>query len=144
MSKIGKGFLYVLALIIVVLAVLYVTSAIKAGQSKNNNEQAPTNLNENEVNVYLNQTYGDQWYGPGFYFGLWFTSIYAYQTWRYNHRDYPSNRHYYNHDHPVHYHGHDHGERHNEGGQGGHGGEHGGGGHGGGHGGGGHGGGGHK
>lgn len=62
----------------------------------------------------------DVWYGPGFYFGVWFDNEDDYWGWRGNHRDYPSNRHYYNKDHPVHYEGHGGGAR---------GGGHGGGGH---------------
>lgn len=78
---------------------------------------------------YINQ---DVWYGPGFYYGIWFDNEQNYWGWRNEHWDYPPNHHYYNHDHPVEYHHEDHqgehdrsrhdGEEHRGGGRGGHGG----------------------
>lgn len=37
----------------------------------------------------------DVWFGPGFYYGIWFDNEDDYWAWRRNHRDYPSNREYY-------------------------------------------------
>lgn len=48
--------------------------------------------------------YGDYWYGPGFYYGTWYDNEQDYWGWRREHPDYPPNREYYNHDHPVEYH----------------------------------------
>jgi hypothetical protein len=79
----------------------------------------------------------DIWFGPGFYYGIWFENEQDYWGWRDNHWDYPPNRRYYNRDHPIEYHPEDHrdGERgrdrsprHGEEHRGGHGGR-GGGGH---------------
>jgi len=46
----------------------------------------------------------DFWFGPGYYYGIWFANENDYWQWRGNHPDYPPNRKYYNHDHPVEYH----------------------------------------
>ncbi len=97
---------------------------------------------QKQSNVYIEE---DVWFGPGFYYGIWFDDEDNYWRWRRNHGDYPSNRNYYHHDHPVYYSSRERGEHGDEGGAGG-GGHEGGqsGGHSGGHGGGGHGGGGHR
>jgi thioredoxin-related protein len=50
----------------------------------------------------------DIWFGPGFYYGIWFANEQDYWQWRRNHRDYPPNHRYYNHDHPIRYHSDDH------------------------------------
>ncbi len=65
--------------------------ALQAGSSP------PTQTQEETESV-------DIWFGPGFYYGLWFENEEEYQEWRGNHRDYPPNRGYYNHDRPVPYH----------------------------------------
>jgi hypothetical protein len=57
--------------------------------------------NSKQENQY-NQT-EDVWFGPGFYYGIWFDNEDEYWGWRGNHLDYPRNREYYNHDHPVDY-----------------------------------------
>lgn len=93
-------------------------------------------------NVYIEEDNTDIWFGPGFYYGFWFDNESDYWGWRGNHWDYPSNRNYYNHDHPIHY-NHD-GNRRDRDGRGDGGRDHGGGGRGGERGGGGHGGGGHR
>lgn len=38
----------------------------------------------------------DQWYGRGYYYGLWFSNEGSYWAWRKTHWDYPANRTYYN------------------------------------------------
>lgn len=63
----------------------------------------------------------DVWFGPGFYYGIWFDNEDNYWAWRHNHRGYPPNHGYYHHDHPVHYHG---GKHRDHGGDGHHGGHH--------------------
>lgn len=75
------------------------------------------------------EEYDDLWFGPGFYYGIWFESEPNYWEWRNDHPDYPSNRNYYNKDHPVEYHPEEHermpenrGEEHYRGGGGMHGG----------------------
>ena len=86
--------------------------------------------NDDQTEIYEE----DVWFGPGFYYGVWFDNEDNYWRWRGNHRGYPSNRGYYHHDHPVHY-NHNHNNpnhQHHEGGHGHSGGSHGGGGHGGG------------
>jgi hypothetical protein len=78
----------------------------------------------------------DVWYGPGFYYGVWFATEANYWQWRSNHPYYPPNHNYYNANHPVYYnHNEDH-ENHGDHGDHGGGGHRGGhvGGHGGGHG----------
>lgn len=45
----------------------------------------------------------DLWFGPGFYYGIWFDDEDDYWEWRGHHRDYPSNHRYYHSDHPIHY-----------------------------------------
>ncbi len=81
----------------------------------------------------------DVWYGPGYYYGIWFDTEENYWEWRGNNADYPVNYGYYNQSYPIYYYGHDHHhddehEEHHEHEE--HGGEHRSGGHGGGHGGG--------
>lgn len=61
-----------------------------------------------EEDVYVEPVEGDIWFGPGFYYGIWFSEEQEYWYWRDQHRDYPPNRNYYNHDHPVEYHPQDH------------------------------------
>ena len=46
----------------------------------------------------------DLWYGPGFYYGIWFEDEDDYWQWRQNHRGYPPNHRYYDPHHPVYYH----------------------------------------
>ena len=83
-------------------------------------ETTDNDLNEEEDNV-------DIWFGPGFYYGIWFDNEADYWQWRSNHRHYPSNHNYYHHDHPIHYHqnaphghgGHGNGGGHRGGGHGG-------------------------
>lgn len=74
----------------------------------------------NKQNNQSSQINDDIWFGPGFYYGTWFDNESDYWQWRGNHLDYPPNRDYYNHDHPVEYH--HEGMEHREGG--GHGGGH--------------------
>lgn len=70
----------------------------------------------------------DIWFGPGFYYGIWFDEEPDYWQWRHHHRHYPSNRNYYNRHHPIEYHHGGHGgEMHDRGDHGGRGGGHGGG-----------------
>ena len=76
----------------------------------------------------------DGWYGPGFYYGIWFDDEDGYWQWRNRHPNYPPSHRYYNHDHPVpyaHQGGDGHGDGHGEGPGEGHGdgGGHSGGGH---------------
>lgn len=58
---------------------------------------------QDQDEVYAEEEQTDEWYGPGFYFGIWFDNEDDYWGWRGNHRDYPSNRNYYHSDHPIHY-----------------------------------------
>jgi hypothetical protein len=57
---------------------------------------------------YRTDTYNeereDTWYGSGYYYGYWFDDEEEYWTWRSNHPGYPSNRGYYNREHPIPYH----------------------------------------
>ena len=45
----------------------------------------------------------DGWYGPGFYYGVWFGDEAGYWQWRNQHRNYPPSHRYYNRDRPVPY-----------------------------------------
>jgi len=45
----------------------------------------------------------DVWFGPGFYYGVWFDNEPEYWQWRRNHWDYPANRYYYHRDRPIYY-----------------------------------------
>ncbi len=45
----------------------------------------------------------DVWFGPGFYYGLWFEDEADYWQWRGQHEEFPPNRDYYSHDHPIYY-----------------------------------------
>lgn len=45
----------------------------------------------------------DVWFGPGYYYGVWFDDEPNYWQWRRNHWDYPPNRYYYHHDRPIYY-----------------------------------------
>ncbi len=108
-------------------------------------EQVQKVQNYQETDVYIEEggvvDEQDIWFGPGFYYGIWFDAEPDYWEWRRNHWDYPPNRYYYDHDHPVEYHrdgsgryrGYDRGGENRGGddfrGGGGHGGGHGGGGH---------------
>jgi len=89
-------------------------------RSSSTSKPVVDNDSESEENV-------DVWFGPGFYYGIWFDDEPDYWQWRDRHRHYPSNHNYYNHDRPIHYH---HNEDHHDGGERrGGGGRHGGGGH---------------
>jgi hypothetical protein len=57
----------------------------------------------NQNNAYVEENSEDIWYGPGYYYGIWFDDEDDYQGWRYQHSDYPPNRDYYSHDHPIEY-----------------------------------------
>jgi len=47
----------------------------------------------------------DVWFGPGFYYGLWFECEADYWQWRGQHEEFPANRDYYSPDHPIYYKG---------------------------------------
>lgn len=65
-----------------------------------------TEETDDGTTVYVEEE--DVWYGPGFYYGIWFDNEPDYWYWRNDHRHYPSNRNYYHRDHPIHYHHEDH------------------------------------
>ena len=71
---------------------------------------AESNLQQEQTDEQLNNSSNseDIWFGPGFYYGVWFDNEQEYWEWRGNHMDYPPNRDYYNHDHPIHYNRDDH------------------------------------
>lgn len=46
----------------------------------------------------------DVWYGPGFYYGIWFINENDYWVWRRRHRGWPPNRHYYHRHKRIYYH----------------------------------------
>ena len=62
---------------------------------------APDQTEEDE---YLEENSEDIWFGPGYYYGVWFNNEEDYQGWRRNHEEYPPNHDYYSHDHPIRYH----------------------------------------
>ena len=78
-----------------------------------------------QVEVDVDDT-DDGWYGPGFYYGVWFGNEDDYWYWRNQHNNYPPSHRYYHPSHPVPYEGGGHGEG---GGRGEGGGHSGGGGH---------------
>jgi len=45
----------------------------------------------------------DMWFGPGYYYGIWFDHQGSYNAWRRNHQEYPPNHDYYSPDHPIEY-----------------------------------------
>ncbi len=47
--------------------------------------------------------YEDTWYGPGYYYGIWFNDENDYWNWRKNHPMYPPNQEYYNPYRPIPY-----------------------------------------
>ena len=61
----------------------------------------PIEDDDDETEEYLEEP--DFWFGPGFYYGVWFDNEDDYWQWRGNHKDYPPNHHYYNKDHPIYY-----------------------------------------
>lgn len=70
-------------------------------------EQVQKVQNYQDTDIYIEEggvEEQDIWFGPGFYYGIWFDDEQDYWGWRGNHWDYPPNRYYYNHDHPVEYH----------------------------------------
>src|SRR5579872_1489123 len=50
----------------------------------------------------------NDWFGPGYYYGIWFWTWGQYYPWRTSHWYYPNGRGYYNNHHPVYYHGNHH------------------------------------
>lgn len=64
-------------------------------------------LHDDDTYPYSNGKYhftnDDYWYGPGYYFGNWFTDEHIYWVWRRTHRFYPSNRNYYHPTRPIYY-----------------------------------------
>ena len=61
-------------------------------------------------NVYIEEDDDDIWYGPGFYYGIWFDNEDDYRGWCRDHPNRPPSRQYYNRDHPVPYQHEEHGE----------------------------------
>ena len=75
------------------IAILYIVSAVSLDamsyrQKKTGDEDKDTYVEE------------DVWFGPGFYYGIWFENEDDYWEWRRNHKDYPSNRNYYHRERP--------------------------------------------
>jgi len=52
---------------------------------------------------YIEENPQDMWFGPGYYYGVWFNNEEDYRTWRGDHQEYPPNHDYYSHDHPIEY-----------------------------------------
>lgn len=108
---------------------IFVFCAVSLFAMSRQSTKTTTTVDEqgNQTTVYEEDTYEDEdlWYGPGFYYGVWFENEDDYWGWREHHRDYPPNHRYYDPHHPVHYHYDD-----GHGGGGHEGGGHGGGGHG--------------
>lgn len=92
MSKRFYGLIVGLGLCIT-LPTLFAMSVHTSSKTANNDDD---NGDTNEQDV-------DIWFGPGFYYGIWFDNEPDYWQWRGNHRDYPSNHNYYHHDHPIDY-----------------------------------------
>jgi hypothetical protein len=63
-------------------------------------------VGDNQCYYYDDDRCGDIWYGPGFYYGVWFDSEPNYWEWRQVHWNYPPNRNYYHNRHPIEYHEH--------------------------------------
>jgi hypothetical protein len=78
---------------------LIASASMQADDSQDSKKQ------EYYQNEYVEENYVDQdvWFGPGYYYGLWFENENDYWGWRDYHRDYPPNHNYYNHDHPMEY-----------------------------------------
>ena len=45
----------------------------------------------------------DRWFGPGYYYGVWFEDEATYWQWRGQHEEFPPNHDYYSPDHPIYY-----------------------------------------
>lgn len=45
----------------------------------------------------------DKWFGPGYYYGIWFEEEPAYWQWRGQHEEFPPNHDYYSPDRPIYY-----------------------------------------
>jgi hypothetical protein len=72
---------------------------------------------EQDDDEYLEENSEDIWFGPGYYYGVWFNNEDDYQGWRRDHEEYPPNHDYYSPDHPIEYS--PNGDEHHEGGHGG-------------------------
>ena len=92
MSKKTYGLMIGLGLCITAPSLTALSVHTSSKTADNNNQNNDTN--EQDVDV---------WFGPGFYYGIWFDNESDYWKWRGNHQDYPPNHNYYNHDHPIQY-----------------------------------------
>jgi len=79
------------------------------------NRTTVTETRTTDGTTVVDYTEEDVWYGPGFYYGIWFDDEDDYWLWRREHRHYPPNRDYYHRDRRIYYHG----GRHHGGGHGG-------------------------
>lgn len=82
------------------LAVLCMGSLSAMGNPNSRNEDVQVDVGFGESPFDESQ---DAWYGPGFYYGIWFNNEGEYWDWRQYHRDYPYNRYYYQHSRPYYY-----------------------------------------
>lgn len=89
----------------IILALGVLSLSIQSLESKNPKPQLAETTEENSDGLD-NPRYSvdkDIWFGPGYYYGIWFEDESTYWQWRGHHEEFPPNQDYYSPDHPIRY-----------------------------------------